>query len=99
MVDSTISPWWTAQRVQLKPRRRVIDTNRNATALVITDPQNDFLSPSGVTRGLVGESVQENRTVEHIEALLKAAKQSGCEVFVSPHYYYPTDCGGSASGH
>ena len=75
-----------------------MDANQKATALVITDPQNDFLSPSGVTWGLVGESVQENGTVEHIEALLKAAKQSGCEVFVSPHYYYPTDRGWQFGG-
>ncbi len=32
----------------------------NDTALVITDPQNDFLSPQGVTWGMVGDSVQEN---------------------------------------
>jgi len=70
-----------------------MDINVKNTALVITDPQNDFLSPDGVTWGLVGESVQENGTVEHIEKLLKAAKQVGCEVFVSPHYYYPTDHG------
>jgi len=37
------------------------------TALVITDPQNDFLSPNGVTWGVVGESVTENNTVENIE--------------------------------
>lgn len=61
------------------------------TALVITDPQNDFLSPDGVTWELVGESVQENQTVEHLEQLMKAAKDSGYPVFVSPHYYYPTD--------
>ena len=68
-----------------------MDITSRDTGLVITDPQNDFLSPSGVTWGLVGESVKENRTVEHIEELLKAAKQAGCPVFVSPHYYYPTD--------
>ena len=61
------------------------------TALVLTDPQNDFLSPDGVTWGLVGDSVQANGTVEHIEQLLQAAKTSGHEVFISPHYYYPTD--------
>jgi nicotinamidase-related amidase len=61
------------------------------TALVITDPQNDFLSPSGVTWGLVGASVEENDTVANIERLLQAAKASGYHVFVSPHYYYPTD--------
>ena len=37
------------------------------TALVVTDPQNDFLSPEGVTWGVVGESVTENKTVENIE--------------------------------
>ena len=61
------------------------------TALVITDPQNDFLSESGVTWQLVGESVKENRTVEHIDALIKVAKAQGYELFISPHYYYPTD--------
>ena len=66
-----------------------IDAQR--TALVVTDPQNDFLSPDGVTWGLVGESVTKNGTVEHIEELLKAAKQAGLPVVVSPHYYYPSD--------
>lgn len=61
------------------------------TALVITDPQNDFLSPKGVTWGVVGESVTENKTVENIEILLKSAKEAGLPVFISPHYYYPTD--------
>jgi nicotinamidase-related amidase len=68
------------------------------TALVITDPQNDFLSPDGVTWELVGKSVEENGTVEHIEQLLKAAKDGGYEVFVSPHYYYPTDDGWKFGG-
>lgn len=68
-------------------------TERGITAVVITDPQNDFLSSDGVTWGLVGASVIENKTVEHIEALLEAAKDSGVDVFVSPHYYYPTDDG------
>lgn len=68
------------------------------TALVITDPQNDFLSPKGVTWGVVGESVTKNNTVENIEKLLKAAKASGMPVFVSPHYYYPTDKGWQFEG-
>ena len=63
----------------------------NATALVITDPQNDFLSPDGVTWGLVGKNVTENNTVANIQSLFEAAKASGMPVFVSPHYYYPTD--------
>lgn len=63
------------------------------TALVITDPQNDFLSPKGVAWGVVGKSVTENNTVENIGTLLKTAKSNDMPVFVSPHYYYPTDHG------
>lgn len=61
------------------------------TALVVTDPQNDFLSPGGVTWGVVGKSVTENNTVENIDSLFKAAKETKLPVFVSPHYYYATD--------
>ena len=68
------------------------------TALLITDPQNDFLSPDGVTWGVVGESVTENNTVENIERLFKAAKENGFEVFISPHYYYPHDHGWKMEG-
>ena len=65
--------------------------DRNATALVVTDPQNDFLSPDGVTWGVVGESVSKNQTAENIESLFGAAKKASLPVFVSPHYYYPHD--------
>lgn len=61
------------------------------TAIIITDPQNDFLSPDGVTWGVVGESVKANNTVANIESLFKIAKQKNMLVFVSPHYYYKHD--------
>ncbi len=61
------------------------------TALVITDPQNDFLSPKGVTWGVVGQSVTDNHTVENLDVLFRSAKSAGIPVFVSPHYYYPHD--------
>jgi nicotinamidase-related amidase len=68
------------------------------TAVVITDPQNDFLSPDGVTWGMVGQSVTENNTVEHIGMLFRTAKSNGIPVFISPHYYYPTDHGWKFGG-
>ena len=68
------------------------------TALVVTDPQNDFLSPDGVTWEVVGKSVEANNTVENIETLFKLAKASGIQVFISPHYYYPTDKGWKFEG-
>ena len=68
------------------------------TALVITDPQNDFLSPDGVTWPFVGKNVEANNTVENIEALLRTAKANGIPVFISPHYYFPTDHGWKFEG-
>lgn len=61
------------------------------TAIVITDPQNDFLSPDGVTWGVVGQSVTDNNTVANIETLFKLGNENNIPVFVSPHYYYEHD--------
>ncbi|MEQ8299777.1 MAG: cysteine hydrolase [Hyphomonas sp.] len=61
------------------------------TAIVVTDPQNDFLSPKGVTWGVVGQSITENGTVENIEQLFRAAGDTGMPLFISPHYYYEHD--------
>jgi nicotinamidase-related amidase len=64
---------------------------RSRTALVITDLQNDFLSPGGAAWGLVRDSLAANNTIENIEALLRAARDGAYPVFLSPHYYYPSD--------
>ena len=64
---------------------------KGRVALIVTDPQNDFLSPKGVAWGVVGQSVTENKTVENLESLFKTAKSSDVPVFISPHYYYPQD--------
>ena len=78
----------TGVLAQLPDPGFTVDEN---TAIVITDPQNDFLSPDGVTWGVVGESVTANNTVSNIESLFKIAKEKGITVFVSPHYYYKHD--------
>ena len=64
---------------------------RPRTALVITDLQNDFLSPGGAAWGLVKDSMAANNTIENLEALLGAARDGGYPVILSPHYYYPAD--------
>ncbi len=61
------------------------------TALLVTDPQNDFLSTKGAFWEAVKQSVTENNTIENIETMFRAAKDGGVPVFVSPHYYYPWD--------
>jgi nicotinamidase-related amidase len=75
-----------------------VDIDKSDTAVLVTDPQNDFLSEKGVTWALVGDSVTDNNTVGNIERLFKAAKDNGFEVFISPHYYYPTDKGWKFGG-
>ena len=68
------------------------------TAIVITDPQNDFLSPDGVAWGAVGQSVQENNTVENLETIFRLAEKYEIPVFISPHYYYKHDHGWAFEG-
>lgn len=70
----------------------------NDTAVVFIDPQNDVLSEKGLAWGAVGESVKENQTIENMERIFKAAKKNGFEVFISPHYFYPTDKGWKFNG-
>ena len=61
------------------------------TAVVVIDPQNDVLSPAGRNWEVLGTSVTENRTVEHLVDIFSTAKSGGYPVFISPHYFYPTD--------
>jgi len=68
------------------------------TAVVFIDPQNDVLSEKGANWGAVGTSVTENHTVENMERIFKAAKSNAYEVFISPHYFYPTDSGWKFNG-
>ena len=75
-----------------------MDINQNDTAVVFIDPQNEVLSDKGLAWKSVGESVTENRTVENMERIFKAAKQKGYEVFISPHYFFPTDIGWKFNG-
>jgi nicotinamidase-related amidase len=68
------------------------------TAVVFIDPQNDVLSDEGSSWKAVGASVTENRTVENMDRIFNAAKANGYEVFISPHYFYPTDSGWKMNG-
>ena len=80
----------------LPPADMVLELER--TAVVVTDPQIDFLSPKGVTWGVVGESVTEHNVVANIERLFQAAKQTNMLLAISPHWYFPTDMGWKFEG-
>src|SRR3984893_826940 len=68
------------------------------TAIVFIDPQNEVLSEKGLAWPLVHESLQENNTIENMDQIFKVAKGQGFEVFISPHYFYPTDKGWKFNG-
>ncbi|WP_300303981.1 cysteine hydrolase [Ferrovibrio sp.] len=80
----------------LPPSNMMLDLQR--AALVVIDPQKDFLHETGVAWGVVGENVKEIGTVANLERLFKAAKAIDLPTFVSPHYYYPTDYGWKFEG-
>jgi biuret amidohydrolase len=72
--------------------------DRERTALVITDPQNDFLSEKGIAYKLFADNLKELGTIENIERLFRAAKKGGHAVFVSPHFYFPHDSAWKSPG-
>jgi nicotinamidase-related amidase len=61
------------------------------SAVVFIDPQIDVLSPDGRGWGAVGDSVTENKTVEHMLDIFEVSRRHGYRVFISPHYFYPAD--------
>ena len=58
----------------------------------------EVLSETGRAWPLVQESLAENNTIENMDRLFAAAKRHGFEVFISPHYFYPTDAGWKFNG-
>jgi nicotinamidase-related amidase len=65
--------------------------DRAGAALVVIDPQNDFLSPDGAGWPVFGQSVTENKVVVKLASLFEAAKSGHMTVAISPHYEYPAD--------
>ena len=50
-----------------------LEIEAGRTAVVITDPQNDFLHEDGVAWGVVGESATENNTIANLKNLMETA--------------------------
>ena len=75
-----------------------MEIDRRDTAVVFTDPQNEVLSETGKAWSLVRESLAENNTIENMDRIFAVAKRHGFAVFISPHYFYPTDAGWKFNG-
>jgi nicotinamidase-related amidase len=61
------------------------------TAIVVTDPQNDFLDEQGKLYELVAPNMAELGTVENIEALMKLSKAAKLTLAVDPLIYSKLD--------
>jgi nicotinamidase-related amidase len=75
-----------------------MEIDRRDTAVVFIDPQNEVLSETGKAWSLVRESLAENNTIENMDRIFAAAKRHGFAVFISPHYFYPTDASWKFNG-
>jgi hypothetical protein len=57
---------------------------REDTAIIFTDPQNEVLSVKGGAWIMLHESFQENNFIENMERIFKATKTHQYVVFISP---------------
>lgn len=81
----------TASAVNAADSAPVLDKTR--TAVVITDPQNDFLREDGKLYKLLADNLKELGTVDNIEKLMKAAKKKDVVLAVDPLVYTALDSG------
>lgn len=65
--------------------------NKARTAIVITDPQNDFLAPEGKLHGLVADNLKALGTIDNIGALMKEAKAQKVALAVDPLVFTAQD--------
>ncbi|EPZ42257.1 cysteine hydrolase [Alicyclobacillus acidoterrestris] len=68
------------------------------TAIVITDPQNDFLSPGGKGYHLTKDNIEQNNTIYNLTRLMSTALNKAYQLVISPHYLYPHDYGWKFTG-
>ncbi|MEZ4651684.1 MAG: isochorismatase family cysteine hydrolase [Candidatus Eisenbacteria bacterium] len=68
-----------------------IPFDHSRTALLITDPQNDFLSETGAAYGLFAANMDRLGTIGNIGKLFDGAERGHVPIFVSPHFYFPHD--------
>lgn len=97
LIAASVGIGFAASSAHAQLPKTTMQVDHANTALVVINPQVDFLSPKGVTWGLVGKSVEANHTVENLDTLFKAAKDSNMQVVISPHYYHPWTTAGSSA--
>lgn len=72
--------------------------DKSRTALLITDPQNDFLRKDGKLFGLLEGNLKRLNTIDHIALLMKVSKARGVQLAVDPLVYTQLDKGWTHAG-
>jgi nicotinamidase-related amidase len=68
------------------------------TAVVVTDPQNDFLRKDGKLYKLLEDNLRQLNTIDNIEKLMQAADKTGIVLAVDPLVYTALDKGWTNAG-
>jgi nicotinamidase-related amidase len=62
------------------------DYIREKTGLLLVDPYNDFLSPTGKLWPQAKEVAEEMNLLPNLKSIVDAARQSGVRIFFVPHH-------------
>jgi nicotinamidase-related amidase len=57
----------------------------NNTAIIITDPYNDFLHPKGKLNGMIAESLAEKNVLAHLKELVDTARAHHIPIYYGLH--------------
>jgi len=73
-------------------RNPEMQLDKQCTALVLADLQNEFLEEkTGTYNELIADALKERNVIANLDQLLKTAQELGYYIIHSPHWYYPTD--------
>lgn len=72
--------------------------DKRHTAVLITDPQNEFLREDGKLYKLLADNLKELGTIGNIEKLMAAAKKTGAALAVDPLVYTSLDANWTHAG-
>ena len=72
--------------------------DKNDTAVVMIDPQNEVLSETGLGWPLLRESLHENNTVENMDRIFRAARSLDSRFSFLLTIFIPPTKGGSSTG-
>ena len=56
------------------------------TAIVLIEPQNDFLKPGGTMYQYIAEQLAERKVIENLQKLLSGAREKGVKIFYVPFH-------------